>query len=63
MKTNIREFREKLGLSQDEFAEKAGVARTVISQLENGNRAVIRSDTMAKIAKALNKPIEDIFML
>lgn len=63
MKTNIKELREKMGLSQAELAEKAGVARTIINQLESGNRAVIRSDTMQKIASALGKPIGDIFLL
>lgn len=63
MKTKIREFREAMGMSQEEFSEKAGVARTVISQLENGSRDVVKSDTMLKISKALDRPIEEIFLL
>ena len=63
MKTKIREFREALGMSQEEFSEKSGVARTVISQLENGSRDVVKSDTMLKISKAFGRPIEEIFLL
>ena len=62
MKTRIKELREAKGLSQSEFAQKAGVARTIINQLESGNREIIKSDTMLKISKALDAPIEDIFL-
>ena len=35
---NIRKWRETRALSQDQLAERMGVARTVISQFENGSR-------------------------
>ena len=63
MKTNIRECRSKMGLSQDQLAEKSGVARTIISQLENGTRTVITSETMLKIAKALDSSVADIYLI
>lgn len=63
METRIKELREAMGLSQDEFSEKSGVSRTVISQLENGTRKVILSETMLKISKALGEPIENIFLI
>lgn len=63
MENFIKERRAELGLSQDQLAEKAEVARTVISQLENGSRKVIKSDTMLKLAAALECSVTDIFLL
>lgn len=62
MKNKVREFRLKAGLKQEELAEIAGVGRTVISQLENGTRDVITTDTMFKLAKALNTDAKNIFL-
>ena len=45
-----------------ELAEKSGVSRTVISQLENGKRDIVTSDTMKNIAEALGEPIGEIFL-
>ena len=49
----ISELRRELGLSQEELAERAGIHRTYVSQLERG----IKSPTIAvllKLSKALN---------
>lgn len=62
MKNRLREIREAKQLSQGELVEKSGVSRTVISQLENGTRSVITSETMLKISKALEEPLEEIFL-
>lgn len=62
MKNRVREFRLKAGLTQEALAEKSGVGRTVISQLENGTRAVITTDTMFKLAKSLDADAKDIFL-
>jgi transcriptional regulator with XRE-family HTH domain len=35
---NLRRLREKAGLSQEELAARAGLARTYISGIENGRR-------------------------
>lgn len=63
MENRIRELRKEKGMKQEELAKKAGVARTVISQLENGSRQVITTDTMLKLSKGLEAPIESIFMI
>ena len=63
METKIKGRRIELGLSQDQLAEKSGVARTVISQLETGSRTVITTETMFKLAKALDTSVADIFLL
>lgn len=36
---NVRMLRKATGLSQDEFADKAGVHRTFMSGIERGKRA------------------------
>lgn len=62
MNTRIKEIRERKGIGQIELAEKSGVSRTVISQLENGKRDIVTSDTMKNIAEALGEPIGEIFL-
>ena len=62
MKNKVKERREELKLSQIELAEQSGVARTIISQLENGTRKTITSDTMLKLAEGLKTSIGEIFL-
>ena len=49
----IRECRKEKNMSQCELAEKSGVSRTIISGLENGTITTTTTDTLLKIAKAL----------
>ncbi len=49
---NLRKYRNHLGLSQESFAEKAGLHRTYISAIECGKRS-ISLDNIQKIADAL----------
>ena len=56
----IKKLRNKLGLSQDDFARKADVPYTTLTKVETG---VIKKPSvfvMSKIAKALNVSIEDL---
>ena len=57
----LKEYRKKLGISQQELSEKAGVSRTIISGLESGRIKVTSTGTLLKIAVALNAEIGDIF--
>jgi len=57
---NVRKYRLELKLSQEEFAEIAGVHRTYIGSVERGERN-ITINVMEKICKALNRPITDFF--
>ena len=63
MQTKLKEVRKAKNMNQEELAQKSGVARTVISQLENGSRAVVKTSTMVKLATALESKISDIFLL
>lgn len=63
MKNRIEEIRKEKGLTQNELAKKANVARTVVNQLETGKRNVITTNTMLKLSKALDEPIESIFLM
>lgn len=57
---NIQKRRIKLGLSQEDFAQKSGVKYTTLTKIESG---VIKKPSvliMAKIAKALGVSIENL---
>lgn len=57
---NIKKLRNKLGLSQEEFAQKSGVKYTTLTKIES---SVIKKPSvmvMDQIAKALGVPIEDL---
>lgn len=55
----IRERREKLGFSQEAFAEECGLHRTYISQLERGLKSpTVR--TLALIAEKLGLPPDEL---
>jgi len=49
---NVRKYRNLKGLSQEAFAEKAGLHRTYISAIEREKRS-IALDNVQKIADAL----------
>ncbi|MEK4075976.1 DNA (cytosine-5-)-methyltransferase [Paenibacillus sp. FSL M7-0656] len=49
---NLKRYRNKLGLSQEDFAHRAGLHRTYISALERGKRS-IALDNIEKISSAL----------
>jgi len=55
---NIKKYRKKLGLSQEELADKAGLHRTYIGGIERGERN-ITLDSLQVIAVALDiAPVE-----
>jgi transcriptional regulator with XRE-family HTH domain len=50
--TRIRELRLARGLSQEAFAEKAGLTYKYYQHVESGRRRDIRISTLSKLAKA-----------
>ena len=55
---NIRKYRKKMNISQEELAERAGLHRTYIGGVERGERN-ITLDSLQTIANALSiAPVE-----
>ncbi|MBU1987149.1 MAG: helix-turn-helix transcriptional regulator [Patescibacteria group bacterium] len=57
---NIKRYRNKLGLSQEDFAKKSGVKYTTLTKIESN---VIKKPSviiMSKLAKVLGVSIEDL---
>lgn len=61
MPFKIREARKERGFTQEELAKRANVSRATIIGLESGAITVTTTETLTKIAKALNKKVSDIF--
>ena len=60
MQFRVREYRIRRKLTQAELAEKSGVSRTIISGLESGTNTVTTTETLSKIAEALNVKAKDL---
>src|SRR5215203_3859223 len=56
----VRQLRKKKGWNQTELAFHAGLAPSVISQVENGKRSP-SARTLGKLARALNVDVADLF--
>lgn len=63
MKNHLKKVRELKGMSQEELAEKSGVSRTTISELETEKKEVTTNVTLEKIANALEMKVADIFFI
>ena len=59
---NVKLFRTRLKMSQDELAEKSGVSRTIISQIENKKFDIesMRHGTIKSLADALGVPYGEL---
>ena len=58
--SKIKKIREKMGLSQEKLARLADVSNNTIFNIETGKQDNPTVETLKKIAKALNTPIEDL---
>ena len=56
----VRDERDKLGLSQEELATRAGVHRTYVGMIERAEKN-ITLENIEKIAKALGLKMRDFF--
>jgi DNA-binding XRE family transcriptional regulator len=57
---NVQKYRKKLGLSQEQLAEIAGVHRTYIGMVERAEKNITLCN-IEKIAKALKVQIQELF--
>ncbi len=57
----IKEARIKKGMTQEELSEKSGVSRGTICALESSQEKNTSTETLLKLASALNVSIDDIF--
>ena len=56
----VKRLRGKAGLSQEKLARLADVSNNTIINIEVGKQDNPTIETLKKIAKALNTPIEDL---
>lgn len=56
----IKELREKLGFTCEEFCENVGISRSALSMYETGQR-IPRDEIKLKIARCLGVSIEFLF--
>jgi transcriptional regulator with XRE-family HTH domain len=56
----VRRQRRRLGLSQEALAERAGLHRTYLTEVESGVRNV-SLESISKLARALNVPVGALF--
>ena len=58
----VRSRREQLGLTQEDLADKAGIHRTYLSDIERGSRNLSLIN-IERVAAALELPISGLFRL
>ena len=56
----VKRLRKKMGISQEKLARLADVSNNTIINIEAGRQGNPTIETLRKIAKALNTPIEDL---
>ena len=58
----VRTRREELGMTQEDLADKAGIHRTYLSDIERGSRNLSLIN-IERVAAALELPISGLFRL
>ena len=58
----VKDRREALGLTQEEFAERAGIHRTYLSDVERGTRNLSLIN-IERLALALSMKVSELFRL
>lgn len=62
MKNNVRELRQKKGMTATELSKKTSIAQSTLSNIENSKIPVFQG-WKQRIADALDVPIEQVFPL
>lgn len=63
MKNNIRKIREEEGIKQYALAKMTGLSEGYICHLEKGTRDNPSYKTMVKIATALKRKVQEVFII
>ena len=58
----VEEFRKRRGMTQEQLAEKSGISRQTINDIETDNEKTVKSSTLLKLAKALETTVQDLFL-
>lgn len=61
MAYKVKQLREAKNMTQADLTYKSGVSRAIISKLENGDAVVTTTETLKKLAEALDCNVSDIF--
>ncbi len=61
MGSRLRDYRKQKNMTQDELAQKSGVSRKTICDLESNTKKNTTSKTLLKIANALGSTVDEIF--
>ena len=59
---NLSKVRKDKGLTQEELAEKSGISRVTIANIERGAVTNLKISTMLSLANALDSTVEEIFL-
>lgn len=59
----VKELRKQSNLSQEKLAELSGLSRQCIFNVENEKKKSTKSTAMEAIARALGKPVSEIFFI
>lgn len=62
MEYKIKELREKKRISQAELSQLSGVSRATIIRIESADNVVINTQTLERLAKALNVSVKTLFL-
>lgn len=62
MQNNVRKFRREMEMSQEKLAEMVGTSRQAIIDIEKGYSKDIYLSKAYRIAHALKRPLEEIFL-
>jgi transcriptional regulator with XRE-family HTH domain len=56
----LRQLRASAGLTQEQFAEKAGISYKYYQQIESGRKRDLRLSTLERLAKAHRIPLSQL---
>jgi transcriptional regulator with XRE-family HTH domain len=57
---NLKKFRTEKGWSQEKLAREAGISYQTVIKIERGNIENPKIETILKLSKALNIPIDKL---